>query len=69
MYIGTFQPENFTGWGSEGVNRGNTEGTNSLKICVGSLCMYALFYVCVRIDFADCLEKGFIYIYIYTRGF
>ena len=28
-------------------NRGSTERTNSLIICVGYFCMYALFYVCV----------------------
>ena len=29
----------------------NTEGTNSLKICVWCLCMSVLFYACVWVDF------------------
>ena len=32
-------------------NRGNTEVTNSLKMCVGCLCMYVLFYICVGVGF------------------
>ena len=42
-------------------NRGNIERTNSLKVCVGCLCMYALFCVCVGTRFVDWLEKGFMY--------
>ena len=40
-------------------NWGNIERTNSMKICVWCLCMYAVFYVCAGIGFVDWLEKGF----------
>ena len=51
-------------------NRGNTEGTNSSKICVWCLCLYVLFYVCVGIVFWTDLRKPLslsLSIYIYER--
>ena len=35
------------------LNRGNIEGTNSSKICVRSVHIYALFYICVEASFSE----------------
>ena len=34
-------------------NSGNIHRSNSSKICFGCLCMFHLFYICVRISFVD----------------
>ena len=45
-------------------DRGNIEGTSSLKICVWCLCIHVLFYVCLGIGFVHWLDKRLICIYI-----
>ena len=35
------------------LNKGNIAGNNSSKMCGWCLCMYALFYICVGIEFVD----------------